>query len=280
MPYRDDYWTYNPIKVQGGLKMEEESISQWWAARWLDALDEFSIGHRQVRGKRYAMQGQVLDLTIEKGAITARVQGTRSEPYHIIMGVTTLSDEQWSKVFDQMKNEVSDVAKLLAGAMPHSLESVFRSAGVSLFPRNEKELWTKCSCPDDSNPCKHIAAVHYLLAQEFGRDPFLILKLRGLEKEELLHRLGLGTLSGTTDEGQEEEATLEVTSFWACAKQGDLPPLPALEGDLITHMALIKQLGPFPMWRGQKGIYKELKSVYASAQLRAVNLLTNQNGEI
>lgn len=278
MPYRDDYWIHNPVKVQGGLKLEEDSITQWWAERWLEALDAFSIGHRQVRGKRYAVQGQVLTLSIGKGVVNATVQGTDNEPYHIEMGVTTLSDEQWGKVFEQLSTEVGDVAKLLAGIMPHGLEYVFRNAGVTLFPRTEEDLWTNCSCPDVSNPCKHISAVHYLLAQEFARDPFLILKLRGLEQEELLQRLGLGTISGEEVDERDLEEHLEVTSFWT-GKRGTLPELPALEGSLTPHMALIKQLGPFPMWRGQKRLFRELKSVYSAAQASAIDLLASEKGE-
>jgi len=265
--------------VRGGLRLEEGSDKQWWAERWLLALDEFSIGHRQVRGKRYALQGQVVALNIEKGVVRSLVQGTRREPYQIVMEATTLSDEQWQKVFSQLRNELSDVSKLLAGTMPHGLEHIFRNAGLSLFPRTEQDLMTQCSCPDSSNPCKHIAAVHYLLAQEFARDPFLILKLRGLDKEELLYHLGLGTLTAVAPEEENDEDYVSVVSFWT-GRQGALPPLPSLEGPLITHMALIKQLGPFPMWRGNKGIYNELKGVYASAQARAVNLLASQDGEI
>ena len=54
------------------------------------------------------------------------------------------------------------------------------------FPERLKDLKTDCSCPDWSNPCKHIAAVYYLLGEEFDRDPFLIFKLRGMSREELL----------------------------------------------------------------------------------------------
>src|SRR4030095_5581977 len=47
-----------------------------------------------------------------------------------------------------------------------------------------------CSCPDNANPCKHVAAVYYLLGEEFDRDPFLIFQLRGMERSELLAALG------------------------------------------------------------------------------------------
>lgn len=58
------------------------------------------------------------------------------------------------------------------------------------MPSPCQDLKTECSCPDWSNPCKHIAAVYYLLGEEFDRDPFLIFRLRGMEREELFGLLG------------------------------------------------------------------------------------------
>src|SRR5205085_3628281 len=81
------------------------------------------------------------------------------------------------------------VAKLLAGEMPQDIEQVFAAAGLSLFPERYHDLVTDCSCPDWSNPCKHVAAVYYLLGEEFDRDPFLLFRLRGLGRDELMQRL-------------------------------------------------------------------------------------------
>ena len=67
---------------------------------------------------------------------------------------------------------------------------MFTDAGLSLFPAKRQDLKTGCSCPDSSNPCKHIAAAYYLLGEEFDRDPFLILALRGMSREALMERLG------------------------------------------------------------------------------------------
>jgi hypothetical protein len=74
--------------------------------------------------------------------------------------------------------------------MPHEMDEVFRGAGASLFPEQYRDLETECSCPDWSNPCKHIAAVYYLLGEEFDRDPFLIFRMRGMTREEFLALLG------------------------------------------------------------------------------------------
>lgn len=38
--------------------------------------------------------------------------------------------------------------------------------------------------------CKHLAAVHYILAERFDEDPFLLFRLRGKTQEEIVAALG------------------------------------------------------------------------------------------
>ena len=73
--------------------------------------------------------------------------------------------------------------------MPSNIEEAFHAVHLSLFPTALKDLETDCSCPDYANPCKHIAAVYYLLAERFDEDPFLIFKLRGRSKEQIISTL-------------------------------------------------------------------------------------------
>ena len=80
-------------------------------------------------------------------------------------------------------------AKLLAGEMPHEIEEVFAGCGTPLFPRLASDLDMRCSCPDWEVPCKHLAAVCYVLAEEFDRDPFAMLAWRGQGRDELLAAL-------------------------------------------------------------------------------------------
>ena len=46
-----------------------------------------------------------------------------------------------------------------------------------------------CTCPDSTVPCKHLAAVFYLLAERFDADPFAVLALRGRDRETVLDEL-------------------------------------------------------------------------------------------
>src|SRR5437588_12759165 len=88
-----------------------------------------------------------------------------------------------------MASQAIFAAKLLAGEMPQDIEEAFSAVQISLFPLATTDLDTDCSCPDWANPCKHIAAVYYLLAERFDEDPFLIFKLRGRTKEQIIQVL-------------------------------------------------------------------------------------------
>ncbi|MGH2486350.1 MAG: SWIM zinc finger family protein, partial [Ktedonobacterales bacterium] len=145
-----------PREVKGGIKAHSQSGgfgASWWAQRWIAVLESFELGTRLSRGRSYARKGQVLDIAIEPGAITARVQGSRPWPYDVRINVTTLAREAWERVAEVIGGQALFAAKLLNGEMPHDIEDAFRAARVSLFPERMDDLDTSCSCPDWSNPC-------------------------------------------------------------------------------------------------------------------------------
>jgi uncharacterized Zn finger protein len=195
--WRDnDYWDYyepsRPIKVEGGIKTKSERGeigSTWWSKRWIGVLESFSMGTRLTRGRSYARQGQVISIDIEPGVVKAKVQGSQPKPYNIKIQLRPLSDQDWEEVTEAMASQAIFAAKLLAGEMPTNIEEAFHAVKLSLFPTAAKDLVTDCSCPDWANPCKHIAAVYYLLAERFDEDPFLIFKLRGRTKDEIIQAL-------------------------------------------------------------------------------------------
>ena len=179
----------DPRAAKGGIKAQSKRGAfgeSWWAKRWIDVLESFNIGARLGRGRSYARSGQVLSIDIDKGVIDAQVQGSRPKPYKIQIKIKPLSARQLEKGGPGFFPPGH-----LCGQTPRRRDAPGHRRSLqgrreALFPRNCKDLQTKCSCPDWSNPCKHIAAVYYLLGEEFDRDPFLIFKLRGMSREELV----------------------------------------------------------------------------------------------
>jgi len=188
------YWypKPKPRRPANGIKAQTQRGQfgkTWWASRWLDALERLVDPGRLTRGRSYARSGQVLNLDIRPGRVASRVQGSRPKPYQVQIEIKLLSEKEWERVADAMAEQAIFAAKLLSGEMPQNIEEAFATAKVSLFPASQGDLKTECSCPDWSNPCKHIAAVYYLLGEQFDADPFLIFRLRGKSKDEIIAML-------------------------------------------------------------------------------------------
>src|SRR4030042_2448092 len=262
-------------EVRGGIKAESKrgGVGQrWWARRWIALLESFNIGARLGRGRSYARSGQVLSVEINKGNVSAKVQGSRPKPYDVELMIKTLSATDWKKLAGALSHEALFAAKLLAGEMPPDIEKIFNATGLSLFPEGSKDVKMERSCADWSSPCKHIAAVYYLLGEEFDRDPFLIFKLRGMNREDLIATLSRPDKKATQRQAKpnqeplnedEEALTSDVSKFWNGETLPDdffgevsIPPVPA---------ALPKRLGSFPFWRGEERFLDAMESIYSRA---------------
>ena len=138
----------------------------------------------------------MLGFEISSGYVTAQVQGSRPKPYRIRIQVLPLTTAQWQRVERALAARALFRARLLAGEMPREIEEVFADCGTPLFPRRESDMEMSCSCPDWGVPCKHLAAVCYVLAEAFDADPFGLLAWRGRGREDLLASLRGLTAAG------------------------------------------------------------------------------------
>lgn len=284
-----DYGGYyprsTPRHAEGGIKSQSRRGTfgeSWWAKRWIQVLESFDIGARLARGRSYARSGQVLSIAITEGRVTAKVQGSRPKPYDVAIEVQTLSPAEWAKVLDALGRQAMFAAKLLAGEMPQDIEPVFQKAGVSLFPARRGDLKTRCSCPDASNPCKHIAAAYYLLGEEFDRDPFLIFTLRGLSREALTARLEESAPEEPDETTGAEPRPIEAIApdpsrFWegSAAPPDDPCGMVAIPDE---PSALIRRLGSFPFWRGQSPFLETLNAIYCQASPSGIDVYLGPEG--
>jgi uncharacterized Zn finger protein len=162
----------------------------WWGEAWVTALEERARldPNRLPRGRSYARGGTVGELTIGPGEVRAAVQGRRVRPYQVRVRVRVLDAEEWNRVLDAIAAQVGHAAALLDGELLPEVADDVRSAGTDLLP-GPGELQPRCSCPDWADPCKHAAAVCYLVAGALDADPFSLLLLRGRRRDEVLAAL-------------------------------------------------------------------------------------------
>lgn len=217
------YPASKPRDAADGIKARSQrgAIGEtWWSRRFIEVLESFGMGARLTRGRSYARRGQVMDLRIGAGQVSARVQGSRKAPYLVSLEIDPFSEDEWAQVIARLGQQAVFAARLLAGEMPDEIEEPFAEAGLSLFPAGTRDLGTACSCPDWANPCKHVAATLYILAEQFDLDPWAILAWRGRSREDVLS--ALRALRGAGD------------TAVAATPTGQPLPLPACDGDVAA----------------------------------------------
>lgn len=283
--YREKFQKNNPI-----LKSRRGKVGEtWWSKRFVASLENISVSSRLARGKSYARNGYVASITYHGGVVKAKVRGSRRTPYTVTITFCDYTDDEWDSLIDGMAGQAIIAARLLAGEMPEELEEVFAAAGLPLFPRSEGDIITTCSCPDWENPCKHIAAVYYILAEWFDENPFFLFGLWGMGREEMLGLLrelrgaaaGDGSGSPAEDDVTADDArtgTLQapegflseddIRHFWKVGPELDSfkfrfhdAPVPA-----------IQQLGSSPFMLGRKNLSERLLPVYPAAREYAYNM--------
>jgi uncharacterized Zn finger protein len=225
----------------------------WWGKRFIEALESFTDSGRLSRGRSYANNGKIKEYKVTQGKITAKVRGSINpyfgvykEPlYKTEISLTPISNEDWEKAIAFLSSHASFVAKLLMNEMPDNIEEAFyREFKLHLLPYDSDDFETKCSCPDWSNPCKHIAGVYYLVASNIDQDPFLLFELRGLSREKLHQQLIKSPLGQILSEGlmREKIAPEPVESYYT-------KPI------LLTGNSQINQK---EFWQGEKRIPEHL----------------------
>ena len=262
----------------------------WWGQRFIAALEEFTDQARLGRGRSYASGGRIIEYTLSKGTVTAKVRGSINpyfgvykEPiYKTSITIKAITAADWTKVIRHIASRADLVTKLLMNEMPDTIEDAFSSLGLYLLPHSERDFVTSCSCPDWANPCKHIAGVYYLLASALDNDPFLMFELRGLSRDDLhteLARSPLGKILASALVSDEEPLVEPVLSyytppmkepvavvashkeFWTGAKR--LPSPLANASQPSVPALLIKKQGDYPpFWHKDVSFISVMEELY------------------
>jgi uncharacterized Zn finger protein len=270
-----------------GIKMKKAGTT-WWGQRWIEALQSILRGDagRLSRGRTYARAGRTHDLVVDGGKVTAKVTGSRPAPYEVTFELRRLEDAVWDAAIAGMAQKAQFSAELLAGRMPEEIDQVFVAAKASLFPLRREDLATDCSCPDTGDPCKHVAATHYVLGEALDRDPFLLFELRGRPKEQVLDalRAARSGASGGAGEAQAPHTAARAVLDVPGVSLGNVTPadydapraaLPALGfsfDEPATHGAFLKQLGSPAAWRGESSPAEALAPLVRAAAEKARRL--------
>ncbi|MEO1134593.1 MAG: SWIM zinc finger family protein [Cyanobacteria bacterium J06639_1] len=276
----------------------------WWGERFLQSIETFADAGRLQRGRSYNNDYRLLTYKIENGRVSATVRGNinhyygvHKEPkYRVSLTLQPISKEEWSAIAQHLGSRVGALAKLLLDEMPEDIEDSFSIVDRTLLPTHFHDFEAKCSCPDWSYPCKHLAGVMYRIAQDLDRDPLLLFELRGLSREELKEELTLTPLGlAIADEldASSDRDTLPEPDDSLFTRPGevaiaDLPPNPkdfwqspsrlpassATNQPAAVSAIAIKKQGDYPeFWPKQKSFIAMMEALYLRVKTKTKDLM-------
>ena len=267
----------------------------WWGQKFITAIEELTDSGRLSRGRSYARGNKVKRFDISGNRVSAQVRGSinpyfgvHKEPlYHITIEFRPLSPAKWSTAVAEMSSKAGVISRLLLNEIPDDIEQIFQSLNLTLLPGSQNDFETSCSCPDWSNPCKHIAGVYYLVAAELDQDPFLLFELRGLSRQDLLKELSKSPLGQALSAELQSEQTapqpvttyyappetlpvpakVELRDFWQGKKQ--LPQTMESLPDNSVSAILVKKQGDFPaFWRRDNSFIEAMETLYEQVKTK------------
>lgn len=153
----------------------------WWGQQWLNSLSRIDFSNRLPRGRRYAGNGSVKTIEISGNKIFAKVKGSRPKPYNISIAIPLFSETQKDTLIEIINTNPQLLSKLLNKELSPELNTLAENEGIHIFPASWKDFEMNCSCPDWAVPCKHLAAVLYIVANEIDKNPFMAFSLHGID---------------------------------------------------------------------------------------------------
>ena len=161
--------------------METSVGNTGWGEQWLNAFKQIECDSRLPRGRSYANKGAVTHFEIKGGTISAKVKGSRATPYKVQIEVPAIPAAQAKILLDGLANEPMIISKILNRELDPEILQRATKLKIEVFPSRWRDLKMSCSCPDWAVPCKHLAAVVYLLSREIDGNPFLVFSLKGVD---------------------------------------------------------------------------------------------------
>jgi len=163
----------------------------WWGEHWLRSLDHIDYDNRLPRGAAYARNGYVKEVKIKENQILAKVAGSRPSPYKVTIIVPPFFEEQIDLLMNKIIENPALISKLLNRELDPAILTIAEEVGLKVFPIQWTDFKMQCSCPDWAVPCKHLAAVVYMVSREIDNNPFLVFEIHKVNLLEELQKRGI-----------------------------------------------------------------------------------------
>jgi uncharacterized Zn finger protein len=201
-----------------GPRRSTTRATTWWGKAWVRAVEEAAYAEADLAGARsLARSGRVGQISTEPGRWVASVEDPRGL-WTVAGTVPVLDDAAVTALVETVAAEAGRIAALLAGDLPHGLVEHAEEAGAELLPFGA-ELGSECTCDFWADPCLHALAVLQQLTWLMEADPFVLLQLRGLARDDLLARLHEHAEEPASDDERDLDTAVEAALYAALVLQ-------------------------------------------------------------
>ena len=236
----------------------------WWGKQWLNSLNDIDFSNRLPRGRTYANKGLAQEIELDENIITAEVQGSVFKPYQVEFTIPIFTKNEKSVILSLITDNPFFLSKLLNRELPPNLNRLCQIQGINIFPKTWDDLQGNCSCPDHAVPCKHMAAVLYLIANEIDKNPFVVFQLHDFDLFKELEKAGYAADEKTDVPIYSSEDLQQPFSLEKNKKEWDDQIFNELDFSILPNCreSLLKILGEQPVFYNQGDFKSVLEKVY------------------
>lgn len=166
-------------------RTQSARASTWWGKAWVRAVEESAYAEEDLAAaRRLSRGGRLGGIRVEAGRATVAVEDAGGL-WATQVDIPVLEPDGREALVEAVAAVAGRITSLLAGDLPHELVEHAEEAGAELLPYGG-ELAASCTCDAWVDPCTHALALLYQLTWLVEADPFVLLHLRGVPREDLL----------------------------------------------------------------------------------------------
>lgn len=125
------------------------------------------------RGRQYAADGHVIDITARSGGFDGLVAGSQNDPFSVTIQLPRRSAADVQEALDVMARRANSVTRARTGDFDDDVLDI-------LLAPDPTAIHFQCTCPDSAPVCKHCVAVADKAAELITASPEVLFSLRNL----------------------------------------------------------------------------------------------------
>ncbi|MBN1167830.1 MAG: hypothetical protein JXA44_11975 [Methanospirillaceae archaeon] len=270
------------------LKAQDDPVGKsWYAREFIRAIESVAEKKRLARGLACARKNEASRLVFKPGRITIGICCSGYTIREMDFSVSPFKQPEWDQLTETIAADGSLTGALVSGDFTEHFVEALRNNNIELIPSLNRNFYCYCTCGDHHDPCIHTIAAWYFIAEALDDNPWLLLYIRGKNREEVLKAVkqvrptpqvqenkNTGkAVSGFIPSGIPLPESAPPTGFFTCEGEGPLVPLQRESTKVIP----VRLLGRSPHYFGRENMADAVIELYPHIFSYADSILPDDN---